>query len=153
MPRCVQCCHQMQNGYQAYCHSLVFTQLENLILKELRLDDVFRPPRRKLKSELRWSLLRRRPFFLHDDDLSNQLCMMVSTTKAQAPPPDAAGGSKRKGGDHAMRFSKLTFFITPLAQFDLPDSKRTFPSSSKVGHNFLDIRLYSRDRVEVQNAK
>ena len=104
MPRCVQCCHQMQNGYQAYCHSLVFTQLENLILKkELRSLDVFRPPRRKLKSELRWSLLRRRPFFLHDDDLSNQLCMMVSTRPKHQHRHQAAAGKGRGRPCHALQ--------------------------------------------------
>ena len=142
MPRCVQCCHQMQNGYQAYCHSLVFTQLENLILKELRrLDDVFRPPRRKLKSELRWSLLRRRPFFLHDDDLSNQLCMMVSNCLPDQSTSTAIRQQlEREGGDHAMRFSLPNLFYNTASSIWPPRLKKDFPSSSKVGHhNFPDI--------------
>ena len=59
----------------------------------------------------------------------------VYETKALAPPAAALKEARKarevrnEGGDHAMRFSTsvyLTFFITPLAQFDLPDSKRTF---------------------------
>ena len=44
------------------------------------------------------------------------------------------------------------FFITPLAQFDLPDSKRAQdPSpSSKVGRNFLDIKRDSETKCSRQ---